>query len=134
VDDAPTFTRSARNVSSRARGSASVTWAPASWTSGAQGEAQRSPSLVSLVQQVVDRTGWASGNALVLIISGNGQRRAESFDGIREGAPLLHVEYQHQDQPGGSASGCGIGPELAATVALLAWLHRRRLRPATQSA
>jgi hypothetical protein len=89
---------------------------------------------VSLAQQVVDRPGWASGNDLVLIISGSGQRRAESFDGIREGAALLHVEYQREDQPGG-ASGCGIGPELAAAmVVLLAWLHRRRLRPATQSA
>jgi uncharacterized protein (TIGR03382 family) len=128
VDDAPIFTRTARNVSSRALGSASVAWAPASWTSGAQGEAQRSPSLVSLVQQVVDRAGWVSGNALVLVISGSGQRRSESYDGIGAGAPLLHVEYQRAEPPGGNTQGCGIGPELTAAVALLAWLHRRRRR------
>ncbi|MGH7289068.1 MAG: metallophosphoesterase family protein [Myxococcota bacterium] len=125
VDDAPTFTRTARNVSSRALGSASVAWAPASWISGAQGEAQRSPSLVSLVQQVVDRAGWVSGNALVLVVSGSGERRSESYDGIREGAPLLHVEYQREEQPG-STQGCGIGPELTAAITLLAWLRRRR--------
>ena len=105
-----------------------MAWTPASWTAGAQGAAQRSPSLVSLVQQVVDRSGWAPGNALVLIISGSGLRRAESYDGIRAAAPLLHVEYQRADQPGGGAPGCGIGPELAAAVTLLAWLLPRRRR------
>jgi hypothetical protein len=130
VDDAPAFTRTARNVSSRARGSASVTWAPAAWTSGAQAEAQRSPSLVSVVQQVVDRAGWASGNDLVFIVTGSGQRRAEAYDGIRAGAPLLHVDYQPADQPPSGTGGCGIGPELAAAVTLLAWLHRRRRREA----
>jgi hypothetical protein len=65
-----------------------------SWTSGAQGAAQRSPSLVSIVQQLVDRAGWAAGNDLAFLISGSGMRRAESYDGSRTAAPLLHVEYE----------------------------------------
>ena len=126
VDDAPAFTRTAADVSSRPRSSASVTWTPPSWTSGDQGEAQRTPSLVSLVQEVVDRTGWVSGNDLVFIISGSGQRRAESFDGIRTGAPLLHVEYEVEAPDLNGVGGCGIGPELAPAALLLAWLRRRR--------
>jgi hypothetical protein len=94
VDDAPAFASSRRNLSNRARGSASATWAPASWTSGAQGAPQRSPSLVSIVQQLVDRAGWAAGNDLAFLISGSGMRRAESYDGSRAAAPLLHVEYE----------------------------------------
>jgi hypothetical protein len=41
----------------------------------------------------VSRTGWSSGNALLLINSGSGQRVAESYDGLPSVAPLLHVEY-----------------------------------------
>ena len=33
-----------------------------------------------------------SGNALLILISGDGDRVAESFDGDAAGAPLLHVE------------------------------------------
>jgi len=94
ADDAPTFSATRRDISNRARGSATVTWAPPSWSSGAQGAAQRSPSLVSIVQQVVDRSGWSAGNDLVLIVTGSGMRRAEAYDGIRAAAPLLHVEYE----------------------------------------
>ena len=43
-------------------------------------------------QEIVDRPGWSSGNALVIMISGAGERVAESFEGT--GAPVLHVEYQ----------------------------------------
>jgi hypothetical protein len=41
----------------------------------------------------VDRPGWASGNSLVLIITGSGENVAESFDGEATAAPLLHIEY-----------------------------------------
>jgi len=42
----------------------------------------------------VNRSGWVSGNSLVLIITGTGTRTAESYNGDAAGAPLLHVEYQ----------------------------------------
>jgi hypothetical protein len=41
----------------------------------------------------VDRPGWSSGNSLVIIVTGTGERTAESFNGVAEAAPLLHVEY-----------------------------------------
>jgi hypothetical protein len=94
VNDAPAFTRTRRDLSDRPRTSASVDWTPASWTSGAQGAAQRSPSLVPIVQELVDRSGWAAGNDVAFLVTGSGLRRAESYDGIRAAAPLLHVEYE----------------------------------------
>jgi hypothetical protein len=84
---------------------------------------------VGVVQEVVDRDGWAPGNDLVLIIAGSGLRRAESYDGILGAAPLLHVEYETEGGGGGGnppPPGCGIGPELAGALPVLAWLHRRR--------
>jgi hypothetical protein len=55
--------------------------------------AQRTPNLAAVIQQIVNRPGWASGNALALIVTGSGHRVADSFNGSSTGAPLLHVEY-----------------------------------------
>jgi hypothetical protein len=43
------------------------------------------------IQAVVDRSGWASGNAMVIIVTGSGKRAALSFNG--GGPPILHIEY-----------------------------------------
>jgi hypothetical protein len=44
-----------------------------------------------VIQEIVNRSGWASGNALALIVTGTGERVAESYDG--SAAPELHIEY-----------------------------------------
>ncbi|MDX1301629.1 hypothetical protein [Photobacterium sp.] len=95
TDNAATFREEDENISSRKRTSASVTWEPAPWSSrGEAGLNQRTPNIKSLVQEVVDREGWASGNSIVIIVSGSGERVAESYDGDRNGAPQLYVEYK----------------------------------------
>jgi hypothetical protein len=55
----------------------------------------RSPDLSSIVQEIVNRPGWASGNAVALIISGSGKRVTKSYEGQSGSAPLLHVEYNY---------------------------------------
>ena len=100
ADHAPAFTTAAQGISTRAREPGSVDWSPPPWPSvGAAGPDQRTPNLASLVQAVVDRPGWASGNALALIVtgSGTGKRTASSFNGNPAGAALLHVEYSFVD-------------------------------------
>jgi hypothetical protein len=89
------FTTATNNISSRPRTTAFVNWSPPSWpTVGAAGTAQRTPSLVPIIQEIVSLPGWASGNALALIVTGTGSRVAEAFNGVPAAAPLLHVEYQ----------------------------------------
>ena len=46
----------------------------------------------SIIQEIVNRAGWQSGNSLAIIISGTGERVAEAYDG--SAAPQLHIEYQ----------------------------------------
>jgi uncharacterized protein YjiK len=92
ADNALTFTTATSNVSSRPRSSASVTWSPPAWTT--VGAAQRTPDLTALVQEIVNRPGWASGNALAFIITGSGHRTAVAYNGATGNAPLLHVEYR----------------------------------------
>jgi len=96
ADNSLTFTTAVNNVTSRPRTVASVNWVPPAWTSAGQaGPAQQTPSLTSVIQEIVSRPGWVSGNSLVLIVTGTGTRRAESFNGDAPGAPLLHVEYSN---------------------------------------
>ncbi len=93
-DDAVTFARVDEDVTSRPRTSSSVAWSPDDWTSSqAAGADQRTPELTAIVQEIVDRPGWSSGNALVLVITGSGTRTARSYDGTPSRAAVLEVEY-----------------------------------------
>lgn len=95
IDDAPTFTSADSNISSRTKTAIAVAWnnVPAWNTVGSNGPDQRTPNLSSVIQEIVDRPDWNSGNDLVIIVTGSGRRVAESEDGSSSRAPLLHVEY-----------------------------------------
>ena len=71
-----------------------VAWEPSAWnTKGEAGPLQRTPELAALIQQIISQPGWNSGNALALIITGTGERVAESFDGDSSGAPNLLIQF-----------------------------------------
>lgn len=91
-DNAAQFTTSSSDISSRAKTSSSVNWTPSGWS--VVGGTQNSPNLTSIVQEIVDRGGWSSGNSLAIVITGSGKRTAESYNGSSSAAPLLHVEYE----------------------------------------
>ncbi|MFK8078916.1 MAG: pre-peptidase C-terminal domain-containing protein [Granulosicoccus sp.] len=93
--NADAFAVTNRNVSSRSQTAATVNWSPAPWpTVGEAGSAQRTPDLSQIVQEIIDRDDWSDGNALVVLVTGSGQRTAESFNGDNTRAPILHIEYQ----------------------------------------
>ena len=93
ADNAPGFSSGKRNVSSRPTTAAQVGWSPAGWTTGMRHAAQQTTDLTSVVQEIVSRPGWVKGNALVLVVTGNGTRVAESVEGNAAKAPVLHVEF-----------------------------------------
>ena len=93
-DNAPPFTNSNSNVSNRATTVASVTWTPPAWTViGAAGVDQQTPNLSDIVQEIVGRAGWAANNSMVFVLSGTGERTAESHNGSSPNAPILHITY-----------------------------------------
>jgi VCBS repeat-containing protein len=95
VDQATTFSTQSKNISSRARTVAAVSWSPNPWaTIGAAGADQQTPNIASVIQEIVGRSGWASGNSLAIIISGTGHRTAQAYNLAPTAAPLLHVEYR----------------------------------------
>jgi K319-like protein len=92
TDDPGTFTTAIGNISSRSRTTAGVSWVPPAWpTSGVASPDQRTPDLSSVIQEIMSRPGWSSGNALVIIVTGSGLRTASSFD--NGAGPILHLEY-----------------------------------------
>ncbi len=95
ADNPGTFTTSAYNISSRATTTASVAWSPVAWnTVGAAGADQRTPDLKSIVQEIVNRTGWAQNNSMVFIVTGTGERTAAAYEVGATKAPKLVVTYQ----------------------------------------
>lgn len=70
------------DISTRILGSEIVSWTPLPWaTVGETGEDQATSDLSTIVQEVVDQVGWVNGNHIAFILSGNGKRVAESFNG-----------------------------------------------------
>ena len=100
VDDAGIFTATNSNISSRTTTTASTSWSPGAWNTVS--ERHQSADVSAIVQEIVDRAGWSSGNDMVFVITGSGERTAESFNGESDNAPILRVEWDGQmSVPGG---------------------------------
>jgi hypothetical protein len=93
-DNAATFTNTSFNISTRPRTVADVQWAPPAWnTVGERGPDQQTSDVTAVIQEIVNRPGWAAGNALALIVTGTGERTAESRNSSANAPGELHIEY-----------------------------------------
>ncbi len=98
--NSPAFSNS-NNVSNRNTFSSKVIWRPSSWSRNQNGNAQRSPSLKTMVQNLVNKSNWISGNNASFIIRGKGKsltntsakRVADSYEGGSNKAARLIVSY-----------------------------------------
>jgi hypothetical protein len=91
ADNPTTFTSTANDISGRPTTSAAVAWKPSAWATGTNYD---TPDLTSVVQEVVNRSGWAANQSMAFIITGSGSRSADSYDGSTSTAPLLHIEWR----------------------------------------
>ena len=95
--NAQSFSSSKGNISSRPHTSNYVSWTVPNWVSGNDaGAAQKTPELKSLVQGIVNKGDWNSGNSIAFLIKrsdGGNDRDAFSYDGSTTKAPKLHIEY-----------------------------------------
>lgn len=103
VDDAATFADDSAAFDTRwaNRTSARVDWdGLPSWVLN---EEYESPSIVTVIKEIVDRPGWATGQDMVLFWddfgdrttddSGAPERKGNAYDGNAAKAPWLHVEW-----------------------------------------
>ena len=93
-DDTVQFEAQVDHISNRPDTVASVDWKEiANWT---ESQTYQTPNIASIVQEIVNRPGWAQGNSMVFTFSGTGKRDAKSYDYIPNGptqAPVLHIEF-----------------------------------------
>ena len=101
VDNAPIFTLSNGDLSNRTQTATSVTWnSIPSWTGGI---VYQTPDLSSIIQEIVDRPGWSSGNSMVIMFESTdplGNRCFKSHEDSPTEAPLLHIGYSLTGFPG----------------------------------
>ncbi len=98
TDDATTFSATSNNLSpsTRPRTTASVNWTPSSWSNNVA--YSTSDTLLNpVIQEIVNRAGWVSGNDINIFIervsaSSSEKRRSDSFD-HGSGIPTLTLEY-----------------------------------------
>ncbi len=84
----------------RSRTSAVVNWnGITAWTAESE---YNSPDISSIIQEIIDRAGWSSGNALVIFWDDHDDLSTHTNETNREGytydqssakAPKLHIEY-----------------------------------------
>lgn len=106
TDSALTFANTTYNISStasRPETTNSVIWNdstnPTTQPWDPVNEVKQTPGIVSIIQEIVDRSGWESGNAMAFKIRHDstgqtGKRDAYSFDGDSSKAPTLHIRYR----------------------------------------
>ncbi len=68
ADNPATFTAATSNISTRALTAASAAWSPGAWNT--VDVKHQTPDISAVVQEIVNRGGWASGNAMVYIVQG----------------------------------------------------------------
>ncbi|MBW2621478.1 MAG: hypothetical protein JRD68_01110 [Deltaproteobacteria bacterium] len=91
-DNASQFDGSFQDITSTTKRpvtSAVATWNPPAWVDN---DYYQTPNLVSIVQEIVDRAGWASGNAMAFKFVGNNRRGADDFTISGNGSPVLFIE------------------------------------------
>jgi hypothetical protein len=90
-DDAPVFTTDANNISSRP-----ATSAYTNWTASDIGTAAvQSPAITAVIQEIVNRPGWVSGNAIAIFIQGltGTGFQVHAYDGVPANAVKLNIDF-----------------------------------------
>jgi len=95
----PTFDESLPSeiANRQPRTTAQAIYEPEHWAT--VGDKHQTSDLSPVIQEIVNQGGWASGNALVLIIRDNpanpsqGNRTADAYGGGETNRPFLHIEY-----------------------------------------
>lgn len=91
TDDAATFSATSNNISGRTATTAVVTWTASSLGTGWKS----SPDIASIIQEIVSRPGWVSGNDIVIVLKGRSVNalRFEAYDGGAGTYATLNITY-----------------------------------------
>ena len=106
VDDAATFTTTNNDISNRSVTDASISWS----VSDSGAVVVDSPNLAALVNEVIARPGWSSGNDLVFISLNNNSAldtQFRTFDHSTGPAPAIAITWQYEKTVAGTLTSGG---------------------------
>lgn len=91
ADDAAAFTTTANDISGRPRTTAYTTWT----ATGIGAGSKTSPDFAAVIQEIIDRAGWASGNDIALILDSQSGALFDfrSWDYGSGTAPAISITY-----------------------------------------
>lgn len=112
--NAPAFAAQSRNLSGRPLAPQTAIWTPGTWSTGVAGAQQQTPDISGVIQQIVTRPDWASGNAMVLLFNGTGSRVADPVEGGF--ATRLDVHYSTNIAPPNAPPIVNAGPDRTVVV------------------
>ena len=93
TDNSLPFTGTVESLGTRSTTDAFVDDVPGPWKHMAY---NASPDLRAIIQEIVDRPNWRSGNSLTVFVADNGSdllRAVGSLDDKRERASILRITY-----------------------------------------
>lgn len=90
VGDAPAFSTTDADLSSRPTTSSSAQWSPPVW---GVGDTSDSADIASVIAEVTGRADWSGCGHIALVISGSGDREAISYETNSALAPRLSVTW-----------------------------------------
>ncbi len=99
VDNSTAITGSNKNLSSRVKTTESVIWNPSTdWGKNYdKTEKQRTSQIKTIINEIVNRSGWASGNSLTVLLTGTDQgakrRNVFAWEDENKASVWLHVWY-----------------------------------------
>ena len=98
IDDAVPFSTTNGDVSDKWNFSNRAPWNNVeAWV---KNQEHSSPDISSMIQIIVNRTGWSTGNDLAILLNaGSGERLAYSYDGFRNKAPKLSITWESNGYP-----------------------------------
>ena len=88
VDNAAAFDCTNNRPNTAATTGSAVDWSTGPWTSGLT---YTTPNLAAVVNAVLNRGGWANGNALALLVRDNGSSTNNQARNFESGAPLIRL-------------------------------------------
>lgn len=90
VDDPANLATGSNDLSARTLTTAHVTWSATLATSGYN----TSPDVKTVIQEVIDRVGWVSGNdILIMLVRNSGTAYMASYNSSAAAAPKLNITY-----------------------------------------
>ena len=95
--DAPAFTNTIDELKNINKTSAFVSRVMPQWTLDNTDSDNNTLDVTAIVQELVNRSDWASGNSMAFVITGTGKRNAYPYDTDPDKAPQLYIDFEATD-------------------------------------